>query len=83
MLVSKLKPCKCKFTPCFRTGETTNGSGTRPNPQDRNPPRKRWITVAILELIHVTQATIGRRIVVASCAGTHGICLGLRCYILD
>ena len=66
MLVSKLKPCKCKFTPRIRTGETANGSGTGPNPRDRNPPRRRWITVAILELIHVTQAAIGRRVVVAS-----------------
>ncbi|CAE1246143.1 unnamed protein product [Acanthosepion pharaonis] len=65
MLVSKLKPCKCKFTPRIRTGETANGSGTGPNPRDRNPPRRRWITVAILELIHVTQAAIGRRVAVA------------------
>ena len=87
MLVSKLKPCKCKFTPRIRTGETANGSGTGPNPRDRNPPRwRRWITVAILELIHVTQAAIGRRVVVVVAflrVGTRVDRSGSRRYILD
>ena len=87
MLVSKLKPCKCKFTPRIRTGKTANGLGTESNPRDRNLPRwRRWITVAIPELIHVTQAAIGQRVVVVVAfmrVGTSVVRSASWCYILD
>ena len=48
MLVSKIKPCMCKYGLCY--GETANGS------LDQlwflRSYRPTWTTVAILELIH-------------------------------
>lgn len=52
MLVSKIKPCMSKYTPSH--GETANGSLNQLwFLRSYNPT---WITVAILELIHVDTA---------------------------
>lgn len=64
MLVSKLKPCKDKFTTRIRTGETETSLGNRLYYRDRNSSRREWITAAILELIHVMQATICQRVAI-------------------
>jgi len=49
MLVSKIKPCMCKYKPVH--GETANGSLNQLWFL-RSLPSSSWITVVILELIH-------------------------------